>query len=398
MNYPEPLASDQAEHSAGETPLTLPSLFGGNEGKFCYCIYSDWSDDFQYGLYGLIVVKQHVREEVHMEPKVLTNVQFLPTTKRVWSSLKEMYSQENNLSRIYDLFESLFKTKQGDQPIDEYYSTMKGLWEELLLYQPFTVNLEKQREQCEHFQHKLFRVLRESIWSIAKESSGLLSTPSNRGGRGGVGGGISFNGRGARGNSGFGRVVPIPVVPSEEVPPAPVMPCAEGPSRVPITTVRGSMPIYAQYHRIFPRKKVTNVESAPVTTIEPALKQSSSSLEAPSVLSVEESRLPEYKSLVCRLHKCVRGDLWMMTHVVWDWPSKRKRVTRVELNRRIRRKEKLKTETEAKKIEKLSKEIDSLPDILEEISKDDEEKQKRHVRCATTKQEKLKSGPPHLGR
>ncbi|KAF9600483.1 hypothetical protein IFM89_009932 [Coptis chinensis] len=70
---------------------------------------------------------------------------------KVWSSLKEMYSQENNLSRIYDLFESLFKTKTGDQPIDEYYSTMKGLWEELLLYQPFTFNLEKQREQREHF-------------------------------------------------------------------------------------------------------------------------------------------------------------------------------------------------------------------------------------------------------
>ncbi|KAF9603521.1 hypothetical protein IFM89_036794, partial [Coptis chinensis] len=79
-------------------------------------------------------------------------------------------------------------------------------------------------------------------------------------------------------------------------------------------------------------------------------------------------------------------------------PSKRKRVTRVELNKRIRRKEKLKTETEAKKIEKLSKEIDSLPDILEEIAKDDEEKQKRHVRRATTKQERLKSGPPRLGR
>ncbi|KAF9590480.1 hypothetical protein IFM89_035357, partial [Coptis chinensis] len=50
------------------------------------------------------------------------------------------------------------------------------------------------------------------------------------------------------------------------------------------------------------------------------------------------------------------------------------RVRIMELNRRIRLKEKLKTETEAKKIEKLYKEIDSLPDILEEIAKDDEEK------------------------
>ncbi|KAF9612501.1 hypothetical protein IFM89_000423 [Coptis chinensis] len=174
-----------------------------------------------------------------MEPKVLTNVQFLPTEKQVWSSLKEMYSQENNLSRIYDLFESLFKTKQGDQPIDEYYSTMKGLWEELLLYQPFTVNLEKQREQREHFQVALllhglnseYSVYKDQILAsetvpsaaqafsrlkrkrlehgefvpVAKESSALLSTPSNRGGRGGFGGGRGFNGRGARGNSGFGR-------------------------------------------------------------------------------------------------------------------------------------------------------------------------------------------------
>ncbi|KAF9596581.1 hypothetical protein IFM89_012312 [Coptis chinensis] len=40
---------------------------------------------------------------------------------------------------------------------------------------------------------------------VAKESSALLSTPSNRGGRGGFGGGRGFNGRGARGNYGFGR-------------------------------------------------------------------------------------------------------------------------------------------------------------------------------------------------
>ncbi|KAL5709075.1 hypothetical protein ACHQM5_019801 [Ranunculus cassubicifolius] len=87
-----------------------------------------------------------------MESKVLTNVQFLPTAKQVWSSLKEMYSHENNISRIYDLFEALFKTKQGDRPLDEYYSTMKGLWEELLLYQPFTIDLEQQKKQREQFQ------------------------------------------------------------------------------------------------------------------------------------------------------------------------------------------------------------------------------------------------------
>ncbi|KAL5202499.1 hypothetical protein ABZP36_013451 [Zizania latifolia] len=78
--------------------------------------------------------------------------------------------------------------------------------------------------------------------------------------------------------------------------------------------------------------------------------------------------------------------------------TKMKRVTRVELNKRVRRKEKLRAEAKAKKIENLSKEIDSLPDILNEIAKEDEEKEKRHIRRTVTKQERLKSGPPRLGR
>ncbi|XP_006654035.1 ribosome biogenesis protein NOP53 [Oryza brachyantha] len=78
--------------------------------------------------------------------------------------------------------------------------------------------------------------------------------------------------------------------------------------------------------------------------------------------------------------------------------TKMKRVTRVELNKRARRKEKLRAEAEAKKIENLSKEIDSLPDIINEIAKEDEEKEKRHIRRTVAKQERLKSAPPRLGR
>jgi len=78
--------------------------------------------------------------------------------------------------------------------------------------------------------------------------------------------------------------------------------------------------------------------------------------------------------------------------------SKMKRVTQVVLNRRARRKEQLKMEAEAKKVKELSKEIDSLPSIIQEIAKEDEEKQKRHLRRVVAKQERLKSCPPRLGR
>nr|GLL27469.1 uncharacterized protein At2g40430-like [Ipomoea trifida] len=78
--------------------------------------------------------------------------------------------------------------------------------------------------------------------------------------------------------------------------------------------------------------------------------------------------------------------------------QKTKLVTKVEKNRRARRKEQLRTKAEAKKVEKLSKEIDSLSDIIQEIAKEDEEKQKRHLRRVVAKQERLKSCPPRLGK
>ncbi|KAJ0523159.1 putative ribosome biogenesis protein Nop53/GLTSCR2 [Helianthus annuus] len=79
-------------------------------------------------------------------------------------------------------------------------------------------------------------------------------------------------------------------------------------------------------------------------------------------------------------------------------PFKTKRVTRVQLNKRARNKEKMKMEAEAKKIKDFSKDLDSLPNIIDEIAREDEEKKKRHLRCVTAKQERLKSCPPRLGR
>ncbi|GKC13260.1 ribosome biogenesis protein NOP53 [Tanacetum coccineum] len=79
-------------------------------------------------------------------------------------------------------------------------------------------------------------------------------------------------------------------------------------------------------------------------------------------------------------------------------PFKTKRVTRVKLNRRARNKERMKLEAEVKKTKAFSKELDSLPEIIDEIAKEDEEKGNRHLRRVVAKQERLKSCPPRLGR
>ncbi|CAA6664815.1 unnamed protein product [Spirodela intermedia] len=78
--------------------------------------------------------------------------------------------------------------------------------------------------------------------------------------------------------------------------------------------------------------------------------------------------------------------------------TKTKRVTRVEMNRRSRRKQRMKAEAEAKKREHVSKEINCLPNIIEEIAQEDEEKDRRRVRRVTAKHERLKCAPPRLGK
>lgn len=78
--------------------------------------------------------------------------------------------------------------------------------------------------------------------------------------------------------------------------------------------------------------------------------------------------------------------------------NKNKKVTRVELNKRARRKEVLKKEAEVKKVKELSKEIDSIKDIVQEIAEEDEEKHRRHIRRVVAKQERRNLCPPRLGK
>ncbi|XP_006296202.2 ribosome biogenesis protein NOP53 [Capsella rubella] len=81
-----------------------------------------------------------------------------------------------------------------------------------------------------------------------------------------------------------------------------------------------------------------------------------------------------------------------------NFARKTKRVTRVELNKRCRQKALRKKEIKEKAKVKISKEIDSLPNILEDIAQEDEAKQNKHLRRVIAKQEVLKIRPPRLGK
>ena len=47
-----------------------------------------------------------------------------------------MYDNEKNPSRVFEIYEHLFELKQGDRSMPEFYGKLKGLIDELEMYQP----------------------------------------------------------------------------------------------------------------------------------------------------------------------------------------------------------------------------------------------------------------------
>ena len=60
---------------------------------------------------------------------------FLTTAKKMWDTLKVMYENEKNPSRVFEIYERLFELKQRDKFVPEFYGELKGLIDELEMHQ-----------------------------------------------------------------------------------------------------------------------------------------------------------------------------------------------------------------------------------------------------------------------
>ena len=70
-----------------------------------------------------------------MEERNSGSVIFLTTVKEMWDTLKVMYGNEKNPSMVFEIYEHLFKLKQGDRFVHEFYDELKGLINELEMHQ-----------------------------------------------------------------------------------------------------------------------------------------------------------------------------------------------------------------------------------------------------------------------
>ncbi|KAF9612291.1 hypothetical protein IFM89_038861, partial [Coptis chinensis] len=139
-----------------------------------------------------------------MEPQVASNVQFLDSSKKIWLSLQDSYSQEKNISRIYEIFEKMFATKQVGRPLAEYYSTLK----EYKVFKDQILVGEKLPTSSNAFSRLSRASVEHSTPSAPFEASALISSAENRGGsRSGSRGGGRSGSRGGGRSGGRGGCV-----------------------------------------------------------------------------------------------------------------------------------------------------------------------------------------------
>jgi len=71
-----------------------------------------------------------------LEEKINGSIIFLTTAKEMWDTLKVMYGNKKNPSRVFEIYQRLFELKQRDRSVPEFYDELKGLIDELEMHQP----------------------------------------------------------------------------------------------------------------------------------------------------------------------------------------------------------------------------------------------------------------------
>jgi len=75
-----------------------------------------------------------------LKEKISRSVMCLPTAKHTWDTLKVMYENEKNPSRVFEIYKRMFELKQGDRSVPEFYGELKVLINELVMHQQFVTD------------------------------------------------------------------------------------------------------------------------------------------------------------------------------------------------------------------------------------------------------------------
>jgi len=83
-----------------------------------------------------------------MTEKISAGIMLLKAAKVIWDILKEMYSNEQIISRVADLYEILFSLRQDGCSLTNY-SEMKGILDVLDFHWPLILDLKALQRYCD---------------------------------------------------------------------------------------------------------------------------------------------------------------------------------------------------------------------------------------------------------
>ncbi|KAB5512286.1 hypothetical protein DKX38_029314 [Salix brachista] len=67
--------------------------------------------------------------------EIASSVIYINSAHEMWNDLKDRFSQKNG-PRIFQLQKTIFAHSQGSMTVSNYYTRLKGLWDELTNYRP----------------------------------------------------------------------------------------------------------------------------------------------------------------------------------------------------------------------------------------------------------------------
>ena len=72
-----------------------------------------------------------------MEEDISANYMGFSTAKELWDNINLMYLDLGNQSQVYELELKLGEVRQGESSVTKYFNTLKGLWQDLDLFNDY---------------------------------------------------------------------------------------------------------------------------------------------------------------------------------------------------------------------------------------------------------------------
>ena len=104
-----------------------------------------------------------------LDPPIIEAYSYCETTKELWDTLKNVYDNISNLTRVFEVKRAINNLSQEDLEFTKHFGKFRSLWAELDMVRPFatdTTILQERREQDRVF--GLLLTLNPSFYDLTK--------------------------------------------------------------------------------------------------------------------------------------------------------------------------------------------------------------------------------------